>query len=343
MHATFNSNLCQPIPVSLASQPWELPLAEKLSLVKHLRIAFPAFQDAVDEITEMVQLGDCALGFNGAFIIGESGSGKTTLLETIAARYPSFDIEDRTIKPCVMTKVPSTPSIKSIARRILKALGDPLYNAARRDNSELTEGIIQLLKKCDTKVLLLDEINNFIQKKGRHDSVLDLSNWIKEIVELSGVLIVLAGLPSAEVITRSNIQLRRRFSAPQYLDLVKKSHKRQNLTNFKGVLKAVDEKLPTQQISGLHEESLCWRLFFATDGLIGILMKLLRRSIRIAHKKEAPRIDLAILEEAFIKELWPQGTGPLNPFNADFVKRRLDQVGEPYGPEAHQDSLGGRQ
>lgn len=332
MHAVPNSSTSQPLP-TLARKPWEYTITEKLTLVKKLRIAFPAFENAMDEVCEMIELGDCALGFSGVFVVGESGSGKTTFLESILARYPSYESEDRTVRLAVMTKVPSVPSIKFIARRILSALGDPLANASRRDNHELTKGIVTLLKQCHTKVLLLDEVNNFLQKKGRHDSVLDLSNWIKEIVDDSGVLVVLSALPIGEAITQSNEQLRRRFSAPLYLELVKKKRKEANLTNFRGVLKEVDEKLPTLRRSNLHEKDLSLRLFYATDGLIGLLMKLLRRAIRIAHKINAPQLDLAILEEAFIAEIWTNGEGSLNPFNQHFIKRRLDQVGEPYGPE----------
>ncbi|MEQ1661877.1 MAG: TniB family NTP-binding protein [Thiobacillus sp.] len=332
MHAVPDSITTQPCPPD-ARAPWQYTISQKLTLIKKLRVAFPAFQDAMDEIIEMVDLGDCALGFSGVFIIGESGSGKTTFLESILERYPFYERVECTVRPAVMAKVPSAPSIKFIARRILAALGDPLAYAPRRDNDELTKGIVTLLKECRTQVLLLDEVNNFLQKKGRHDSVLDLSNWIKEIVDLSGVLIVLSALPIGEAITQSNEQLRRRFSAPLYLELVKKNRKETNLTNFRGVLKDVDEKLPTLRRSNLHEKDLSLRLFYATDGLIGLLMKLLRRAIRIAHKRNAPQLDLAILEEAFMAEIWTNGEGPLNPFNQQFIRRRLDHVGEPYGPE----------
>lgn len=332
MYAVPDSSTTLSLP-SLARKPWEYTIAEKLTLVKKLRVAFPAFQDAMDEVIEMVELGDCALGFSGVFIIGESGSGKTTFLESILARFPSYEDDECTVRPAVMAKVPSAPSIKFIARRILAALGDPLANAARRDNDELTKGIVTLLKKCHTQVLLLDEVNNFLQKKGRHDSVLDLSNWIKEIADDSGVLIVLSALPIGEALTQSNEQLRRRFSAPLYLELVRKKRKETNLTNFRGVLKEVDKKLPTLRRSNLHQKDLSLRLFYATDGLIGLLMKLLRRAIRIAHDRNSPQLDLAVLEEAFMAEIWTNGEGPLNPFNQQFIKRRLDQVGEPYGPE----------
>lgn len=314
-------------------KPWDYTLQEKLTLVKKLRIAYPAFTEAMAEVTEMIDLGDSALGFSGISIIGESGSGKTTLLETILERYPSYEDQDRTIRPAIMAKIPSVPSIKSIARLILAKLGDPLAYATRRQNDDLTKGIVTLLKECQTKVMLLDEINNFLQKKGRHDSVLDLSNWIKEIVDDSGVLIVLSALPIGEAVIQSNEQLQRRFSAPLYLELVNKESSTVNLGSFRGVLKEIDKKLPTMRRSSLHEENMAQRLFFASDGRIGLLMKLLRRAIRIAHKKNAPQLDLVILEESFKKEIGDDGKGPLNPFNQAFVKRRLNKPGEIYAPK----------
>lgn len=314
-------------------KPWEYTLQEKLILLKEFRIAFPAFRNAMDEVNEMIELGDCALGFSGIFIIGESGSGKTTFLESILHRYPSYDDEDRTVRPAVMAKIPSVPSIKSIARRILTQLGDPLANAKRRDNDELTTAVVTLLKECRTQVLLLDEINNFLQKKGRHDSVLDLSNWIKEIVDDSGVLIVLSTLPIGEAVLRSNEQLERRFSTPLYLELAKDNNWKSDLKDFRGVLKEIDNKLPMLRRSYLDQADLATRLFFAADGRIGLLMKLLKRAIRIAHKSAAPQLDHAILEEAFRAEIWNKGEGPLNPFNHNFVKRRLNKPGEVFHPK----------
>ena len=323
-------------------RPWQYTLRDKLILLKEFRIGFPAFRNAMDEVTEMIELGDCALGFSGVFIIGESGSGKTTFLETLVERYPSYEHEDRTVRPAVMVSIPSVPSIKFIARRILAKLGDPLAYAQRRDNDELTKAIITLLKGCSSQVLLLDEINNFLQKKGRHDSVLDLSNWLKEIVDDSKVLVVLSALPIGEAVVQLNEQLERRFSAPLHLELVKKNRWENNLADFRGVLKEIDEKLPTLRRSDLHGKDMATRLFFASDGRIGLLMKLLKRAIRIAHKKDVPQLDLAILEEAFTIEIWGEGEGPHNPFNQQFVRRRLNKPGEIYAPKIPSSMKGGR-
>ncbi len=323
-------------------RPWQYTLRDKLILLKEFRIGFPAFRNAMDEVTEMIELGDCALGFSGVFIIGESGSGKTTFLETLVERYPSYEHEDRTVRPAVMVSIPSVPSIKFIARRILAKLGDPLAYAQRRDNDELTKAIITLLKECRSQVLLLDEINNFLQKKGRHDSVLDLSNWLKEIVDDSKVLIILSALPIGEAVVQLNEQLERRFSAPLHLELVKKNRWENNLADFRGVLKEIDEKLPTLRRSDLHGKDMATRLFFASDGRIGLLMKLLKRAIRIAHKKDVPQLDLAILEEAFTIEIWGEGEGPHNPFNQQFVRRRLNKPGEIYAPKIPSSMKGGR-
>jgi hypothetical protein len=53
-------------------------------------------------------------------------------------------------------------------------------------------------------------------------------------------------------------------------------------------------------------------------------------AIRLAMERSLNEIDPVVLEEVFEKELWWEGIGPLNPFNANFAFRRLDRGGEPF-------------
>jgi hypothetical protein len=292
-------------------------------------VAYPAYEETFREVIEAVELGDPRLSEGGIFILGESRSGKTTLLEDIADGYPRYEATDRTIIPCVRIAVPSVPSIKAICRKLLKAMGDPLADKGRRTNFDLTEALKTLLKGCGTRLLLLDELNNFVHKRGQ-DSTLDLSNWLKEITDEAEVLIVVAGLPISESVISGNEQLRRRFSTTRVLSMVEHSEK-PDLSVFRSVLKAMDELLPLQQPSGLDGVDLSWRLYLATDALIGVVTKLLLRAVRIAHHAMAAFLTLEILAEAFRKEIWA-GVGPgLNPFETSFAGRRLNHPGEPYG------------
>lgn len=316
------------------------PIKEKLKWVERIRIGYPKWEDAYEEIVDKIELGEPAGSSGGIFVVGESGVGKSTLLESIADCYPRYDIDDRTIVPCVLASVPSTPSIKAIAKKILSKMGDPLAEKGRPTNYDLTEAVKTLFKACGTRVLLLDELNNFIQKRGQ-DSALDLSNWLKEITDEAGVVIVVSGLHAAEVVIQGNEQLRRRFSSTHTLELVDDKEK-PDLTVFRGVLKSVDDLLPLHEPSMLDEQELAWCFYYATDALIGVLIKLLSRAVRIAHRREASMLTREILAEAFRKEIGSRLGPSLNPFEKGFCGRRLNRPGEPFGQTEVTRAKGGR-
>lgn len=43
-------------------------------------------------------------------------------------------------------------------------------------------------------------------------------------------------------------------------------------------------------------------------------------------------MDERLLEQAFTRYVWADGVNELNPFNTDFVFRRLNQASEPFEP-----------
>ncbi|WP_215779848.1 hypothetical protein [Paludibacterium sp. B53371] len=74
------------------------------------------------------------------------------------------------------------------------------------------------------------------------------------------------------------------------------------------------------------------RLFYACNGLIGYLSKLLIAALEIRLERGYRSVEPWMLEEAFSKELWNEGVGPLNPFNKRFQWRVLNKAGELFAP-----------
>jgi len=68
-----------------------------------------------------------------------------------------------------------------------------------------------LLKLCEIELLLIDEFQHFYYA----NSIVEfrkISDWLKNLISNTGLAVVLAGLPEAELVVRSNEQLDRRFS-----------------------------------------------------------------------------------------------------------------------------------
>ena len=180
----------------LTNEP-EISLNQTIETLHNLRVAHTGWQEILDEFDD---------------IIGESGVGKTTLLKAIKARFPEAQQQDdRSLVPCPLISIPSRPTIKSVAQATLAALGDPLAGVGGQTTVELTSRIVCLAKGCESRALLFDEANHFVDGR-RGDSLLQISDWFKELSDQCEIPFVLCGLPRSEAILECNVQLRRRFS-----------------------------------------------------------------------------------------------------------------------------------
>ena len=74
--------------------------------------------------------------------------------------------------------------------------------------------------------------------------------------------------------------------------------------------KAVETPLPDT----LPRSELLYRLHYATDGIVGNLMNLLRYAALLARKGQKTTMDLDILAAAFRKRLIKHLKGKVNPF-----------------------------
>ena len=103
-----------------------------------------------------------------------------------------------------------------------------------------------------------------------------------------------------------------------------------SLTRFTKVIRAICSQIPMLSRSDLLARDTASKLFVASDGRIGPLVKLLSAALKIAVRKVQAVIESSVLEQAFQRAIWRSGIGNLNPFNSEFKIRRLDKPSEPY-------------
>jgi len=124
--------------------------------------------------------------------------------------------------------------------------------------------------------------------------------------------------------------LRRRFSTTLELSLFDQTTDKLSLTRFTKVIKAICSHIPMLSHSNLLDSDTSTKLFVASDGRIGPLVKLLSAALKIAVRKSQAVIEGSVFERAFQRAIWRSGVGSLNPFNSGFKIRRLDKPSEPY-------------
>lgn len=301
-----------------------IPLYQIIAEIKQLVILHPQFQKAYEIIINAFEM-NCNVGIPQHLIcIGESGTGKSTLKEQIAKSLPPTEQEDRLIVPVVMVDTPAKPTVKNLAETVLIKLGDFAFH--KGSTTDKTNRIHNYFRRLGVKLIIIDELQHFIDH-GKVTDTLQLSDWLKGIIDNTKVSTVLMGLNRCEHLIQVNEQLRRRFS--QRINL-RPFVLPEDQQSFVGVLVKLQEKLHMLKPIDLSNSELIKRIYFATNGIIDYMVKLLLGAFEIALDKNLLAVTQYCLEQAFTERIWIQGKEQLNPFNHQFKWQRLDKKDMPF-------------
>jgi hypothetical protein len=205
-------------------------------------------------------------------------------------------------------------------------LGD---GAAERGTSVTqTLRIINRVDDCGVEIIILDEFQHFIDSDS-NAVLVNVSNWLKDLINETRKPVVLVGMPHSEVVLRANPQLERRFSMRESLEPFgwNTSAKRDE---FKSFLKHLDRHLPLPKRSNLSDHETAFRIYCATNGFIGYVMKLVRRAAIMAIDRAADCLGIELLAESYDERLAAGASGRVNPFRAELGDLKIKAF-----PEVH--------
>ncbi|MBP4051628.1 TniB family NTP-binding protein [Chromobacterium violaceum] len=302
-----------------------------IGTVEQQRLFFPSFERAIQRINRVHQMSLAGNKPRHMMILGPSGAGKSSVLEEYLRHFPAIEEVEQKHIPVLQVEIKSSPTVRSVAEDILKAMGVPM--AYRGTVNEKTDRVVASMGKFKVELLMLDEVQHLLGANKRSFSSNDETEWLKTLLNLVDIPVVLSGLPYAEALLSSNEQLRRRLDGVCHLSPFSVEDEAV-ASDFAGVINWFDKEIHTGQPIGLHEGDMLHRLFYASDGLIGYLSKLLIGAMEIRLEHRCKRVEPWILEQSFTDNLWSEGVGPLNPFHKKFVHRRLNKAGELYSPTA---------
>lgn len=290
-------------------------------------IPFPPFVAAMTAIEANLQMYREAGVATHMLVTGEAGTGKSSLCRWLACQHPLRVLPDRDVVELLITAIPPAASIASIASTMLEALGDPYAGAGTV--SQKTHRVITLCRGCGVEMLLFDEAQH-LQDRGDTKTHYMVGDWLKHLIDQLAVPTVLLGLPRLENVLQVNDQLRRRFSSRRRLAVGQSdtdSIEAECLQLFLSLTSLIDIPVLPHPY-GAQEMGV--RLYYASDGRVAYIKKLLFAALRSALEQDLDAIDAPMLERSFTNEIWWEGVGRLNPFNPDFDCRRLDRGGEPF-------------
>ena len=288
-------------------------------------VFYGRFAAALEEISRVHRRGVLRGVTDSLQIVGQTGSGKTSLAKWYEQQFPRTEHEGQKRIRVLRLKTPESPTVKSLAEAMLRALGDPW--AHKGTASEKTERIIHLCKMCGVELLIIDEIQHFIEGN-RHVELMRVTDWLKTLIDDLGIPVVLVGLPRSIAVTRSNPQLRRRFAAPYYFAPFQFNTGEQQ-REFRGLLKAFGQDLKIGSVKiWAPEEAI--RFFHATCGLVDYVVKLVDDAVSRGGSGADGVITREDFAAAFARVVWRDAPERLNPFNPKAQLRPLTRPGEPF-------------
>lgn len=257
-------------------------------------------------------------------VVGESRTGKSRLLEHIAKKYPRQRTPQGQVIPVLSIKTPSKPTVKGLVETLLREIGDPLW-AKRGSENEKTERLYTLISQTKTHTAVFDEFQHFYDKVS-HKVQHYLSDWLKIFVDRSGLMLIVVGLPDCMAVINQNEQLRGRFLAPIRMPRFDWQNC-EDRDEFVACLESFQTALQRFDFPELASESMAFRCYCATGGLIGYVAKILHQVCLNAQMESQQDIQsdfkvvisMADLSRAYTESVWIDVATPMmNPFTVEF-------------------------
>lgn len=276
-------------------------------------------------------------------VIGPSGAGKSTLMLKLKERYPGRrdglryrlrGMPDLVCDemPVLITRIPPAVSPLTLGRTMLEKYGDPNFD--RGDLKDVEKRLRLYISRCKTRAIVLDDAQRAIDRNGTVVKAL-LVDWLKELHQSTGTILILVGLSRMlHLFADDGDQFDRRYDAalhlPPYrwidacgIDCTAEQDQ------FNAIVAAMmklsplpfDAEVDVCNDNEAMSEMALRRFYYASQGLIGMLAKLLKRAMRIVMRDPAKHrsVSLALLHEAFEKGFKYQKKGMRNCFAPDWA------------------------
>lgn len=279
--------------------------SEKQIEFSRYTIPHKLFADALQKVEDCLVSSEIAIDPNACLVTGLPGTGKSTLSRKLIRDIeeqipPSTIVSDDSIKktkPVFYIKLDSDVTTKRLAKGMLMALGGTNVSG---DGTDLTMRLIRLLKTCETKLIILDEFHHLLLR-GAEKTKEAVCNWVKYLLDTSGVVIVILGTPDCEAIIDDNSQLSRRVCFRSQLEPFEYSlaEKAEYIKIIKALNKAFEKYGEITISPMLTDERMALALYVATGGLMDSIRKLLAYVLAEAHKHDKHTVGFSEFAAAY--------------------------------------------
>jgi Cdc6-like AAA superfamily ATPase len=277
-------------------------------------IHYPRLEELYQEIERRRRLSKLAGEPRCMAIEGDPGTGKTTLVRTYAERFPASETEQGRCIPIFYMEMPSPATIRDAASNALHRMGDPAYNKGTAGS--LSMRLTNLIQDCGVELVILDDFHHLVDSETNR-IVAKVSDWLKSLIKKTGKPFLVVGIKGkVKMILKANPELSRLFGPREVLEPFLWDEARpEKAQEFARFVDYVEQAMEKQLSAEITRTEMLYRVHYATDGVVGNLMNLLRCATSLAEERGREVIDLAILSLAFRQELAEHLAHKVDPFS----------------------------
>lgn len=294
-------------------------LRERVIKAEKMYIGYPRFEGLLEKVRFCHEYSSLTAEPECLLVKGKTGAGKSTLMKEYMKDHPRELQPTGTKVPILWGNIQVPATIKSLVQHLLIQINDPC--AFRGSAVTQTERLKSFLRDCQVELIVLDEFQHFMDRDSKRINN-TVSDWLKNIIEETRIPVVLLGLPECEQVLDSNPQLSRRF-AHRYELAPFKFKTKAEIEEFRTFLYALDIQLPLSERSNLADLEMAFRFFYASDGVVGYIMKLVRKATYNALISGRDSLDLDVLSEAFKLHVQKDKPKKANPFDFPTFDRKI--------------------
>jgi hypothetical protein len=276
-------------------------------------IRYPRFKALHSDIRECQEMSRLANEPQCMSLEGVTGAGKSTPVRDYVALFPRIEQTDGTRIPIFYSETPSPVTVKGMAATLLAHLGDP---AAHHGTLwAMNFRLIHLMIDCQVELVILDDFHHLIDKETNR--ILEqVSDWLKVLIKETGIPFLVVGIEGkVERILETNAQLSRLFAVRQTLEPFRCDPSDEaSIQEFGRFVQYAEQVIGMPLPVTLSRLELLHRLHYATDGVVGNLMNLLRYTALLTRQGGQAAITLSGLADAFDKRLSKHLKQKSNPF-----------------------------
>jgi hypothetical protein len=286
-------------------------------------ILYPRLRELHETIRRCQRLSRLGAEPQCMMLEGLFGAGKSTLVMEYAKAFPRVQREEGTYVSVLYVETPSPCTVKGMAARLLQELGDPA--ADKGPLWSMNSRLVKLISECGVELVILDDFHHLIDARTQH--ILNtVADWLKVLIKETCIPYLVVGVDGqVRQILQANGQLSRLFASretlrPLYWNDADPTASKEFAQFMSYVEFAIGLRLDTPW----DRKELLSRLHYATGGVVGNIMNLMRFTQDHALHRGNEVVELADLHWAFDARLQEHVSKP-NPFNLNTTLRQLLQ------------------